>query len=714
MFPHVPTHGRRAARACRRYPFATAIFTSLATGAACAVFLMTWPATAAAEEPVRSETDPVTSHAHEHEHDKHDAVERILITASPLEHRRDELALPVTYLDREDVTDQLGSTIGETLRNQPGITVSGFARGASRPVIRGQDAFRVRVLEDGLSVGDVSDLSADHGVPTNPLLAERIEVLRGPATLRYGGGAIGGVVNTITDRIPTRLGEMPLVGSAFAGYDTATSGRDLALKLKATSGRMVWHLDGLFRESDDYEIPGSPGEQDNTAAQAATLSGAAAWIGDRGRVGVAVGRIENDYGIPAPEDPSDPVSIDMEQGRYELDAAWSPAARLFKEFRLRTVFSDYRHEEQTRLEGTAAVFDNEEWEGRAEALHGPLFGRAIGAVGLHWRTQDLVAGGEAAELLDPTETDTVAGYLFEEIPLVGIYAVQLGARVERTEVSGTPDGGSARTRSFTPLSASASLQAHSSEKLAAGLTVSASQRAPSSLELFAKGPHEATGTFERGNVDLDEETSLAFDLNFHGTVAGRYSYDVSAFYTRYSDFIFGRLTGRTCSEEGDCTAGEGGELDELVYEQDDADFYGAEASGRADLIALGRGRAGLDAQFDIVRARLDSGGNVPRIPPLRWGLGAWYEDEVLRGRVGFLRNEEQSDIATSETATGGYTMLAANLSLLTLPGDGRFPVEWTLRGDNLLDERARNHVSFLKDELLLPGRSVSLGVRVDF
>lgn len=667
------------------------------------------------DSPVGSEGEPAAAgHAHEHDHDEHDALERILITASPLEHRRDELALPVTYLDREDVADQLGSTVGETLRNQPGITTSGFAVGASRPVIRGQDSFRVRVLEDGLSVGDVSDLSADHGVPSNPLVAERIEVLRGPATLRYGSGAIGGVVNTITDRIPTRLGDNPLVGSAFTRYDTATGGRDAAVKLDATDGPMVWHLDGLFRESDDYEISGTPGEQDNTDAEATALSGALSWVGDRGHVGVSVGRRDNDYGIPAPEDPSDPANIDMQVWRYELDSAWSPERGFFEEFRLRSVYSDYRHEEQTRVEGTAAVFDNEEWEGRAEAVHAPVLGRVIGAVGLHWRTQDFVAGGEAVELLDPTDTDTVAGYIFEEIPLTGIYSLQVGARVEGTEVAGTPDGGAHRRRSFVPLSGSVSLQAQKSQALAAGFTVSASQRAPSGLELFAKGPHEATATFERGNADIDEETSLALDLNFQGTLAERFSYDISAFYTRYSEFIYGRLTGRTCSEDGDCNAGAGGELDELVYEQDDADFYGGEVSGNADLVALGRGRAGLDAQFDIVRARLDSGGNVPRIPPLRWGMGAWYEDGSIRGRLGFLRNEAQFDTAASETTTGAYTMLAGSVSLLTLPGDGRFPVEWTLRADNLLDEKARNHVSFLKNEVLLPGRSVSLGARLDF
>ncbi|MFT5434012.1 MAG: iron complex outermembrane receptor protein, partial [Myxococcota bacterium] len=383
-----------------------------------------------------ADDDSRVTHAHEHGHAEHDDVERILITASPLEHGHDDLALPVTYLDREDLADQLGSTVGETLSRQPGITTSGFARGASRPVIRGQDSFRVRILEDGLSVGDVSDLSVDHGVPSNPLLAERIEVLRGPATLRYGGGAIGGVVNTITDRIPNRLGEAPVVGTAFSGYDSATGGRDFAVKLNATKSNIVWHFDGLFRESDDYDIPGQPDEQDNTAAQAATVSGAASWIGERGHVGVAVGRIDNEYGIPAPEDPNDPVSIEMEQGRYEIDASWAPASSFFEELRLRSVYSDYRHEEVTRLEGTAAVFDNEEWEGRAEALHGKVLGSVAGAIGLHWRTQELVAGGEAAELLDPTETDTAALYLFEEIPLGSLFSLQVGARAEHTEVSG--------------------------------------------------------------------------------------------------------------------------------------------------------------------------------------------------------------------------------------------------------------------------------------
>ena len=666
-------------------------------------------------DQLAAQLTPPDQHAHEHEHDDrgHDAVEEIVTTASPLDHQRDELAIPVTYMDRDDIVSSLGSTLGETLRFEPGITTTSFAPGASRPIVRGQGAFRVRVLEDGMGLGDVSDLSADHGIPVNPLVAERIEVLRGPATLRYGGGAIGGVVNTITDRIPRREEDSALRGGLYAGYAFNGSGRNIAARLDGGIQRLTWHVDGLFRDSGDYDIPSTPGRQSSTFTETDGFSSAATYNADSGRIGLAYSRTNNEYGIPAPEDPANPAHIDMNNDRFHIDGAWMPNVTGIREIRVRNTYSDYEHEEITRLDGTAATFKNREWEGRAEILHEPL-GSFLGAVGLHWRSKHFSAGGEASELLAPSDTNTVAAYFFEEFPLTTNASLELGARVEHTRVDGITAAGSRRELDYVPLSASASLQVAAAPDHTVGITVSAAERAPSTLELFAKGPHEATGTFERGDTTLDEETSIALDLNARGDFAGRFAYDAGLFYTRYFDYVFGRLTGRTCAEDGTCVAGAGEELDELVYETADAKFYGAELAARADMFDIADGVAGVEGQFDWVRAEFIHGGNVPRIPPIRWGLGLFYEGDHVRGDAGFLRHETQNDISDTETRTDAFTMLHANVSIRTDLSGGRVPVEWTVSADNLLDEKARNHVSFLKNDVLLPGRSVRVGMRVEF
>ena len=227
------------------------------------------------------------------------------------------------------------------------------------------------------------------------------------------------------------------------------------------------------------------------------------------------------------------------------------------------------------------------------------------------------------------------------------------------------------------------------------------------------GPHEATATFERGNAELDEETSYTADLSMKGTF-GALQLETSLFYNRYDDFVYGQFTGRTCSEDGGCVVGDGEELDEVVYTADDAEFYGVELRGVADLHEFACGTVGADAQMDYVRAKLDDGGNVPRIPPLRWGGGVYFERPNSHSRLGFLRHEKQNKNGDQETDTASFTMLEASTRYRLELDDGRFPVDLILAADNLLDERARNHVSFLKDDVLMPGRSVRFGIEASF
>ena len=301
-------------------------------------------------------------HAHEHDHDEHGDDEVIVITASPLEHDREDLAASIDTLRRDEIVENLGSTIGETLSRRPGVATTGFAAGASRPVIRGQDAFRTGVVENGAGTADVSTLSPDHGVPVNPLAAERIEILRGPATLRYGGGSIAGVVNTITNRVPTRLTEGLASGEVLGAFGHNADEREIAALIDTSTGPIAWHFDAMSRDSNDYDIPDA-GVQPGSFTDLTGFTGGTAYLSERYRLGFAYSRFENEYGIPEAEEE---VTIDLAQNRYRIEGdLFEPIAGV-REVRARVVVTDYEHDE---IAGGAVgqTFENDEVEARLRA-----------------------------------------------------------------------------------------------------------------------------------------------------------------------------------------------------------------------------------------------------------------------------------------------------------------------------------------------------------
>ncbi|MDP6980262.1 MAG: TonB-dependent receptor [Myxococcota bacterium] len=656
-------------------------------------------------------------HAHEHDHDhghghQHGDKEVIVVTASPLAHEAEELALPVDRLDRDEIVEQLGTTLGDTLRNVPGVANTGFSGGASRPVIRGQDAFRTEVLESGLSTQDASRLSPDHGIPVNPLSAQHVEVVRGPGVLRYGGGASAGVVNAITNRVPvTPVGEA-LEGEVLGIFGQNAEERDLSTRLTGDlsvegEGDVVWHFDGLLRESEVYNT-GSHGDQPGTQVDAFSASGGASWINDEGRVGVAYTRFENRYGIPEEDEP---VLINMKTDRVRLEADWHEPGAGVRDLTFRGVYSDYSHDEIA--DGAVGqTFHNREFDGRVELLHEEKFG-FLGALGLHGRVQDLEAGGEAAEFLAPSETGSLGFYLFEERPLTDHVDLELAFRAEGVWVEGSPRERKERRESFVPLSGSAALVIHPWETWNFGVTGIVGQRAPSQVELFAQGPHEATATFELGDEDLDEETSITGELRIDGVV-DRFDIETALFITRYEDFIFGEFTGRTVDEDGDPA---GDELDELAYDARDALFWGAEVQVAAELLEAFGGMFGTEWQFDYVRARFvnESGNkNVPRVTPIRWGGKLRYDHERVNGYVGFLRTERQRKGAANEFETKSYTMLELGLRYRPPVVEAIVPIEIGMTARNLLNQNARNPVAFNKEDVRLPGRSFLFSVHARF
>jgi iron complex outermembrane recepter protein len=651
--------------------------------------------------------------------------EEIVVTASPDVRSTYEIAQPTSVLSGEELQRRIQPTLGETLSREPGVTSTSFGQGSSRPVIRGLGGDRIRVLESGIGSGDASTTSPDHAVSLDPLAAERIEVLRGPATLLYGSSAVGGVVNVIDDRIPDSLPDQRVSGIVELRGGSVADERGGIASLNGSLGRIAWHADYLRRETDDYEIPGfaeseilrglegEEGEEEeeafgvlpNSATETESGTVGFSWIGESGFLGASIRDFDTLYGIPGghhheeneegEEEGEEAVRVDLQQRRYDLRGGINRPFGLFRGASLRFGTTDYEHRE---LEGpeVGTRFLNDAWEGRLELLQKQA-GNLTGSIGFQAQSRDFEAIGEEA-FVPPTRTDSWAVFTFQEIAR-NDWRFQLGARFESQDVSAETEG--IDERSFDGLSGSFGVVRLFGEEYSLGLSLARSTKLPNAEELFSNGPHIATNAFEIGDPDLEEETSLGADLTLR-KVSGRLTGEITLFANRFDDYIYESFTGE---EEGG--------LPVFRYVQRDAEFRGAELTGV--LAAWHREPYHFDVEFgaDFVRAELrDSGDPLPRIPPRRYRLGVHYRGERLDGLVEGVRAEDQDRVAAFELPTGGYTLLNASLGYRFFTTRAVYDI--LLRGTNLTDEEARNHVSFLKDLVPLPGRDVSLALRVTF
>ncbi len=616
--------------------------------------------------------------------------DEILVTASPDVRSRYEVAQPTSVLSEEELQQRLQPTLGETLSKEPGVSSTFFGPGASRPVIRGLGGDRIRVLESGVGGGDASSTSPDHAVSIDPMTAERIEVLRGPATLLYGSSAVGGVVNVIDNRIPDEMPGAKIEGSAELRGGTVSDERGGAARLEGGLGRFAWHADYLKRATDDYEASGFT--VSNSATESESGAAGFSYIGDQGFVGVSVSGLDTLYGIPGGEED---VRIDLEQQRYDLRGSITRPLGIFRGMNVRLGVTDYEHRE---LEGdeVGTRFLNDSWEGRFELLQNAL-GPLSGSIGFQALSRDFEAIGEEA-FVPPTQTGSWAVFAFEEVTR-GAWRFQLGGRYENQDVEAETEG--VDHRSLSGLSASLGVVYGIGDDYSLGLSLARSTKLPNAEELFSNGPHIATRAFEIGDPNLGEETSLGVDVTLrksNGPLTG----ELTFFTNRFDDYIFEQGTGE--EEDG---------LQVFRYVQRDAEFYGAELSGVWELFHGEPDHLDLELGADFVRAELrDTGEPLPRIPPRRYRLGLHYRGERLNGLVEGIQAEDQDRVSQFETPTEGYTLLNASIGYRFLTSVAVYDV--LLRGTNLTDEEARTHVSFLKDFAPLPGRDVSLSLRVTF
>lgn len=644
--------------------------------------------------------------------------------------------VPITVLGQQQIDLNPTFTLGDVMFTQPGITSSTFAPGASRPIIRGLDSFRVRMQEDGIDAMDVSTLGEDHAVPIDPLSTQRIEVIRGPATLRYGSQAIGGVVNSENNRIPVELagdGYRTVITGAGSSVDQGIEG---SVSVDARKGAFAVHADAFGRSASDYAIPG--GVEANSYVRTNGQAVGLTYNFDGGYVGTAVTRFASNYAIPGGEEAELKTNIDMEQVKWLSKGEFALNTGLFETVRFWTGVSSYRHDElglaheheddddhdhHAAGEQVHGTFESRAFEGRIELAHVPVstrFGALTGALGFQLNYDDLDTFGEAEEFLAPATTFRAASYLFEELKLSRTLRLQLAGRVEGVNISGAkgdipadnlppPDELSTTPaeRTFVPVSLSAGLLSDFAFGITGRLTAQYVERAPSALELYSKGAHHATGTFDIGNPDLGKEGATSFEVGLSRS-AGAFRFDASAYYTLFSGFIYKQLTGYTCDEEFATCGLPDGEFDQIVYNQRDATFYGVEVKAQLDLGTLGGGTYGVEGQYDFVHATFSDGSYVPRMPPHRLGGGLYWGADAWSARVSLLHAFAQNDVADYETTTAGYNLLNAEVSYTQPLGTyGANPVVLTvgLTGANLLDEEVYNSASF-KNDVPLAGRNI--------
>lgn len=672
-----------------------------------------------------------------------ETANEIVVTGNPLGSGLFELANPSTQLSGSNLDFRRSSTLGETLSGELGIGSTYFGPNSSRPVIRGLDADRVRMLQNGASLVDASSLSFDHAAAVDPLIAERIEVVRGPAALLYGGSAIGGVVNVLDNRIPSAPITQPQGRGDFrlGQVDRERSG---AAVVEAGNGRLAVHADGYQRDHRDTKIPGFArsarqraiddpaldqpnGRLPNTSnrGDGGALGGALTW--DHGHAGVSYASLRSNYGTPA----EDSVRIEMQKETIGLASEIRKLNPLIDSIKLQFSHSDYQHQEKDRSSGAVnTTFKNRGHEARLELKHSPVAG-FTGVLGASLSSYDFSALGEEA-FVPSNRNQSRALFLFEEYRL-GDWRFTFGIRQEQSRVrsdgdsigSGAQGPGAVRfgapvSRSFNAQSASLGSSYNFDSRWSVAANLAFTERTPTPYELFANGPHAATGGFEVGNPNFEKERSQAIDIALrHRSGANQWS--VSLFQTRFSNFLLlaptGQLRGADGSFENPATPGVSttdipADLPEYQYRQVPALFRGAEIGGRWRALDQG-GTLDLDAKLDFVRAIQSANSEpLPRIAPVRFSFGALYQTGPWQLRGELTQVAAQNRVAANEPPSEGYALANAMLSY-RWRGDG---TNWQvyLRGNNLLNVEARNHASLIKEIAPLPGRGLVLGVRGNF
>ncbi|TMP17189.1 TonB-dependent receptor [Pseudoalteromonas sp. S2893] len=693
------------------------------------------------------------------------SVETVVVYASALHKNSLEMISPVSVLSGDELKNKSKATLGETLKGLPGVNASYFGPVSSSPIIRGLDGPRVKITQNGLDASDASRIGPDHATSSDSLAAEQIEVLRGPSTLLYGSGAIGGVVNVVDNRIPTSNLD-DLTGAAEYSHDTVSNSNTVAAKLETGNDGFNFHFDGTKRSGDDYETPTfnitdedgdveTHNSVENTFIDSDTFNVGTSYVGDHLTVGFSYGSIETDYGIPghehhdhdhegeteeehdehADEEEEESVYAHLEQDRWQGLISYALDNNWIENINLRVGYTDYKHSEIEDGE-IGTTFKNETTEARLNVEH--KLAQWHGMMGYHYSESDYDAIGEEA-FTPASVTTTHALYLLEEREF-GDVTLELGARIEDYEITSTitesehahdhdeeedHDEGEeesiAYSESFTNVSASAGAIWQYTPGQSVALSLSHSERAPLSAELLSNGLHIATGTYELGlgyhiedneihfePEDIKQEKSTNLDFSFR-RFSGDFGYTVNFFYNDIKNFYYQQNTGLVYDEEDGLKSAIGAHDDAVAVYQfasKDAELYGVEFDVHYQIDP----NAMVKVFGDSTRAKLkDDEGNLPRIPANKLGSELQYNVGDLQLTLTGTHYFEQDNISAYETKTDGYTIVDAQANYqLSL---GAIDTQLYLNVDNITDELGFVHSSFIKDKAPLPGRNFRFGIR---
>jgi iron complex outermembrane receptor protein len=639
----------------------------------------------------------------------------VIVTADPFGASESAMILaPAKVLSGNELRNKMGGSLGDTLGTELGVNASGFSTGSSRPIIRGLEGPRVKILQNGMNSGDLSAISNDHAVGSGMMSAQQIEILRGPAALLYGSGAIGGLVNIVNGRIPTTL-EPRATGESELRYSTVDQGAGLSFSADRSAGNIGLHVDGSVMNAGDYRIPGNSsvgGTSDNNSVGKLSFSRnrqdniavGGSLIQDWGFIGASVAQLNKVYGIHG----HDLAKIDLTQTRFDVDSFVKSPFQGFDGLRVKLGQTDYRHTELDDGTDPHVRFGNKAFESRWELSHLPIAGWR-GKLGLqtdHANVQALSADGDAPTV-PRTRSQSTAAFLVEERDF-GDVRFNVGGRVE--SVSRRPVAGTARSFSLGSVSAGALWSFMPGYGL--GSTLSLAQRAPTAEELYSNGAHHPTETYDIGTGTLRKETSTNIDLSLQKT-QDKLRWRTNVFQNKVKNFVYGSMGGDIC-EDGTSAAGCTDEiLTQRTWSQADATLRGIEAELSYNFYDTGWfGRVFADK----TRGTLDNLGNLPLQPAARTGLSFGYQDAQWRSSLSVLHADRHTRIASSsiseETPTSSYTRVDASINYVQRYGTT--DVTWFLLARNLLNEEIRLSTSLLKEYVPQPGRNFIVGLRARF
>lgn len=670
--------------------------------------------------------------------DYHERKNEDIVVTAPVRTARLDALSGVAVLKAEDLTASLKPSIGDTLEHTAGVSSTSFGPSASRPVLRGLQGERVKLLTNGIGAIDVSNTSADHAAVINPLLAERIEVLRGPQSLLYGAAAIGGVVNVIDSRIPNSVPEEKYHLGALGSYASAANERSLSVASDVPlGGGWVVHIDGSWFKSDDLRIgghaltpqlraealassllppvPGSDvdfaanaaleGRLPNTASRTWSAAGGLAYIGEGGNIGFAYSHYDSLYGVPVrwatlPDQGQEAPRLQQRQDRIDLRAEVLLGDGLMEKLSFRYGFADYAHFELAPDGSIGTSFYDKGMEGRLELKQAKRGGWS-GASGLQFVHRDFDVVGDEAFL--PRNTTAQFGLFTVQQIDTGPVKFELGGRWEHSALQSKPLVSQPQffsgRRNYDAWAASIGASLELAKEWRLGINLSRTERSPAAEELFANGPHAGTSAFEVGDPNLVNETAKSVEAILRGKGPG-YSFELSAYHSWFGNFIFDKRTGAI--EDG---------LPVYQISQADARYYGFEVEGKVTLARFGGWSLEADGLADYVHATINGYGPAPRIPSLRMLGGMTLSSSSLDLRGEVERVTAQNRTAQNETATPGYTMVNAEVTWRPW-GDDR-PLSIVLSANNLFDVVARRHASYLKDYAPLAGRDIRLTARLE-